>query len=66
MTLSHPDVFVAGAIGGHRLRHVGDDVLWNELIRILDVVLDSDWHPDIRQRAGEYMLGFAAGWESHP
>lgn len=64
MELSYPDVFVSGAIGGHRLRHVGDGLLFAELNSALDFILDDRESVIPRWRVGEYMLGFALGWAS--
>lgn len=66
MSLAYPDVFVSGAIEGHRLRHVGPQLLFDELDKVLDFILDDRESIIPRWRAGEYMLGVAQGWTREP
>ncbi len=65
MIIEHPDAFVAGAINGHRLKRYAESVALKALDSI-DFILDDRGPPCPRQRAGEYLIGFAYGLESCP
>jgi hypothetical protein len=63
VTLQHPDAFASGVIDGHRLREnkAPIPVLLGMLDHI-DWILDEKESQEVRERAGEFVIGFAEGW----